>query len=114
MVGAGGKYDADKQVGSEDADVSHITANETKDGEWEGFGDEGGDRENLERAREKGKVGKLKPAKQKKGNKEKKQKRPTTNKTTSTAENSFATLEDAADDEANGKNCTRYTWVSNC
>lgn len=94
--------------------MSHVTANATKDAEWEGFGDVGGDREYLERAREKAKVGKLRPAKEKKGNKEKKQKRPTTDKTTSTAENSFATLEDAVDDEANGESCTHYTWRSNC
>lgn len=95
-----------KQTGSEKADASNDTENGTEDGEWEGFRDWGSSQENVGRKQKEDKVDKLKPAKQKRGNKEKRQKPPTRDKATSTAGNSFATLEVAADNEVNGRSCT--------
>lgn len=95
-----------EQAGSGKADAAHGTEDETEDGEWEGFRDGASDQEILGPKRKKHEVDELKPAKQKKGNKEKRQKPPTRDKATSTAENSFARLENVADDEVNGRSCT--------
>ncbi|KAI9873581.1 MAG: ATP-dependent RNA helicase [Pleopsidium flavum] len=72
--------------------------------EWEGFGDDGNDPQNLvqtslEPSGKDIKTGKLKSTKQKKNEKNGKQRQSTTNTTTSTLQNTFARLEDAADDE---------------
>ena len=86
-----------KQTGSEKADASNDMENGTEDGEWEGFRDRGSSQENV-------------GWKQKKNNKKKRQKPSTRDKAMFTAENSFATLEDAADNKVNGRSCTLSTW----
>lgn len=108
MVGAVGTNTArgsGERTGSGDGDAAHVTENGTQDEEWNGFEDEGSDQQNLAPNRKEGNLGKVKLEKKRKGSKEKKQKPPNRDKATSTAANSFATLEDTADDEVNGKSC---------
>ncbi len=102
-IGTSTVEESGESTGNGRAAAAQVEEDGTADKEWEGFGDEGSDRDKHGQTRAGDKASKLKPAKQKKGIKEKKQKPPTTGKATSTAENSFAKLEDAADDEINGR-----------
>lgn len=89
-------------------DAFHATLAATEDGAWEGFDDDGSDSQNLEQTSREPtgndtKLGKLKSTRKRKNDKNSKPKQSTTNTTTSTPGNTFARLEDAADDEVDGK-----------
>ncbi|KAI9874252.1 MAG: ATP-dependent RNA helicase, partial [Pleopsidium flavum] len=85
-------------------DISQASLAAKEEREWEGFGDDGNDPQNREQTSHEPcgkdiKTGKLKSTKQKKNEKNGKQRQSTTDTTTSTLQNTFARLEDAADDE---------------
>ncbi len=87
-----------------DRESNHVMDGATEVGEWEGFGDEGSDKEDLDTRMKGDRAGKVKPARQKKKkDSNSKRKQDIAETAASNSGNPFAGLGDAADDGADGK-----------